>query len=163
MFSTIPRIRTPVFLQKVISLLTSPVDTACKKIHDQLTLSVIHKRVFLLACIRWSSSSVCNNDPNKRNIWQHILVFAENTTQERCSDGQCSYLPYYTKRVFFFLPHSDMYLRGGDQNGSIHSVLLKVFQYGQMLIWCPGRRVHQQHIQLSPSYIWHKLTNQSCG
>ena len=31
MFSTIPRIRTPVFLQKVISLLTSPVDTACSQ------------------------------------------------------------------------------------------------------------------------------------
>ena len=31
MFSTMPRIRTPVFLQKVISLLTSPVDTAWSK------------------------------------------------------------------------------------------------------------------------------------
>lgn len=29
MFSTIPRMRKPVFLQNVISLLTSPVDTAC--------------------------------------------------------------------------------------------------------------------------------------
>lgn len=31
MFSTIPRMRMPVFLQKVISLLTSPVDTACSQ------------------------------------------------------------------------------------------------------------------------------------
>lgn len=31
MFSTMPRILNPVFLQKVISRLTSPVDTACKQ------------------------------------------------------------------------------------------------------------------------------------
>ena len=35
-FSTMPRIGTPTFLQKVISRLTSPVDTACTQ-RDSIT------------------------------------------------------------------------------------------------------------------------------
>lgn len=37
MFSMMPRIRTPVFLQKVISRLTSPVDTACRQHNTRKT------------------------------------------------------------------------------------------------------------------------------
>lgn len=69
-----------------------------------------------------------------KGIYDNIFWSLQKILHKRGA-VMASVLIYLTiQNVCFFLPHSDMYLRGGDQNGSIHSVLLKVFQYGQMLI-----------------------------
>lgn len=136
MFSTIPRIRTPVFLQKVISLLTSPVDTACNQ---------------------------NRKGNNMLSIFQHLFSSLGSEPKRNSCKDQWERYEIIKFLLLFFPFHSfNFYLRSGDQNGSVHFMFFKVFQHGQMLVRRPRRRVDQQHIQLPPRYIRHKLANQSC-
>lgn len=63
MFSMMPRIRTPVFLQKVISLLTSPVETACNQhITGRTIITGYHRVLFIVQYILNKAAQLAHID-----------------------------------------------------------------------------------------------------